>query len=70
MVDETELEIGGSQIDKEYGDWLNIWYELTHKVGQDKGYTKMIGDVPELTSISTLSWDVTENTLLKPPSPV
>lgn len=26
----------------------------------------MIGDVPELTSISTLSWDVPENTLLKP----
>jgi hypothetical protein len=26
----------------------------------------MLGDVPELTSISTLSWDVPENTLLKP----
>lgn len=66
ILDDTELEIGGSPIDKEYGEWLNIWYELTHNVGQEYGYAKMIGDVPELTSISTLSWDVPENTLLKP----
>jgi len=66
IVDETELEIGGSQIDKQYGQWLDIWYELSHEVGHEYGYAKMIGDVPELTSISTLSWDVPENTLLKP----
>jgi len=66
IIDETELEIGGSQIDKHYGYWMNIWYELSHAVGQEYGYAKMIGDVPELTSISTLSWDVPENTLLKP----
>lgn len=45
---------------------MNIWYDLSHPVGQEYGYAKMIGDVPELTSISTLSWDVPENTLLKP----
>jgi len=45
---------------------LNIWYELSHQSGHEHGYAKMIGDVPELTSISTLSWDVPENTLLKP----
>lgn len=66
IIDEMELEIGGSQIDKQYGNWLNIWYELSHEVGHEYGYAKMIGDVPELTSISTLSWDVPENTLLKP----
>lgn len=66
IIDETELEIGGSQIDKQYGDWLNIWYELTHPVGQEYGYAKMIGDVPELTEVSTLSWDVPDNNVLKP----
>lgn len=66
MLDEIELEIGGSQIDKHYGYWMNIWYDLSHPVGQEYGYAKMIGDVPELTSVSTLSWDVPENTLLKP----
>ncbi|MEM0354123.1 MAG: major capsid protein [Thermoplasmata archaeon] len=66
IVDETELEIGGSQIDKQYGDWLRIWTELTEEPGKRHGLAKMLGDVPELTSISTLSWDVPENTLLKP----
>ena len=66
IVDETELEIGGSPIDKQYGDWLHIWQELSSEPGQKHGISKMLGDVPELTSISTLSWDVPENTLLKP----
>ena len=65
IVEETELEIGGSRIDKQYGEWLNIWYELTNEVGQRRGYAKMIGDVPEVTSVSTLNWDVPDNTLLK-----
>lgn len=65
IVDELELEIGGSQIDKQYGEWLNIWYEVSHDVGHEAGYAKMIGDVDELTSVSTLSWDVPENTRLK-----
>jgi len=50
VIQETKVEIGGSKIDEQYGDWLNIWYELTHKVGQERGHAKMIGDVTELTS--------------------
>jgi len=66
IIEDTVLEIGGTPIDKQYGDWLNIWYEVSHDVGHGYGYAKMIGDVPELTSISTLSWDAPDNTLLKP----
>lgn len=66
IIDEIEFDVGGTQIDKHYGDWLNIWYELSHDVGKERGYAKMIGDVPELTSVSTLNLDVPENTLLKP----
>lgn len=66
IIDETELEIGGSQIDKQYGTWIQLWQELSLSVNQDYGIAKMTGDVPELTSISTLSWDMPENTLLKP----
>ena len=51
MISQTKVEIGGSKIDEQYGDWLNIWYELTHKVGQERCYAKMIGDVDELTTI-------------------
>jgi hypothetical protein len=53
MVESVKIEIGGSKIDEQYGDWLNIWYELTHKVGQERGYAKMIGDVANLTEVST-----------------
>ncbi len=52
MIENVKIEIGGSKIDEQYGDWLNIWYELTHKAGQVRGYAKMIGDVPELTSVN------------------
>ena len=52
MVEETKVEIGGSKIDEQYGDWLNIWYELTHVVGQERGYAKMVGDVSNLTDVS------------------
>jgi hypothetical protein len=53
LIQETKIEIGGSKIDEQYGDWLNVWYELTHKVGQERGYAKMIGDDAALTTIST-----------------
>lgn len=68
LIDETELEIGGSRIDKQYGDWLNIWYDVSHPVGQEEGYAKMIGDVPLLTDISTLSLQTANanNNILKP----
>jgi hypothetical protein len=52
LLQHYKIEIGGSKIDEQYGDWLNIWYELSHKVGQERGYSRMVGDVPELTTIS------------------
>ena len=51
LINWCKIEIGGSQIDQHYGDWLNIWYELTHKAGQERGYAQMIGDVPALTNV-------------------
>lgn len=66
LVEEAELEIGGSVIDKQYGDWLRIWHEVSGDIGHDGSLAKMLGDVPELTSISTLSWDSPENNVLKP----
>lgn len=52
IVQHYKIEIGGSKLDEQYGDWLNIWYELSHKTGQERGYARMIGDVPELTTIN------------------
>jgi hypothetical protein len=51
MLRSVEVEIGGSRIDKHYGCWLNIWYELARHAGDgERGFLKMIGDVPELTT--------------------
>jgi hypothetical protein len=44
LIESTKIEIGGSKIDEQYGDWLNIWYELSHKIGQERGHAAMIGD--------------------------
>jgi len=52
LVQETKVEIGGSKIDEQYGDWLNIWYELSHKVGQERGHGKLIGDSSALTTLA------------------
>jgi len=52
IVQHYKIEIGGSKLDEQYGDWLNIWYELSHKSGQERGFARMIGDVPELTAIN------------------
>lgn len=51
QIKDITVEIGGSQIDKHYGTWMDIWYELTHTTEQEVGYKKMIGDVPELTEL-------------------
>ena len=29
LLEEIEIRIGAHKIDRQYGDWLNIWYELT-----------------------------------------
>lgn len=43
LIKEVSVEIGGQQIDKHYGDWLEIWSQLTVPAGKKEGYRKMIG---------------------------
>ena len=38
MVDYVELEIGGQLIDRQYGDWMGIWVELTHSTTKKGQY--------------------------------
>lgn len=51
LIKNVEVEIGGSKIDKHYGTWMDLWYELTHDINHEKGYRSMIGDVEELTRL-------------------
>lgn len=52
MLADVIMEIGGTQIDKLYGDWLNVWYELARNFAHDRGYGEMIGDTAALTTLS------------------
>jgi hypothetical protein len=49
LIDYVEVEIGGQRIDKHYGEWLHIWNQLTLPSGQEVGYQRMVGNMPELT---------------------
>ncbi len=43
MIKNIELEIGGQRIDKQYGEWMYIWNELSLPEGKRKGYNEMVG---------------------------
>lgn len=52
IIKTIEVRIGGQKIDRHYGDWINIWYELSANRNLQKTYFKMIGEVPELTGFN------------------
>jgi len=52
LIAQVEVEIGGQRIDRQYGDWMHIWNQLTLSSEQEKGYYKMIGHTTQLTYIT------------------
>jgi hypothetical protein len=52
LIAQVEVEIGGQRIDRQYGDWMHIWNQLTLSSEQQKGYWKMIGHTTQLTYIT------------------
>ena len=51
LIKSVEVEIGGQRIDKQYGDWLHIWNELSQTAGHWDGYKTMVSG-PEDPSLS------------------
>ena len=49
LIEQVEVEIGGQRIDKHYGDWMQIWCQLTLDKNQEAGYKKMVGQTTQLT---------------------
>jgi hypothetical protein len=56
LIAQVEVEIGGQRIDRQYGDWMHIWNQLTMTSEQERGYFKMIGNVTQLTFITDPSF--------------
>ena len=52
LIDFYDLEIGGKYIEKQFGEWLEIWAELTQTSEKKLAYNEMIGkvDPPSFTA--------------------
>jgi hypothetical protein len=48
MIKTVELEIGGQRIDRQYGDWMQIWTQLSQDLGTVKALDEMIGNTHDL----------------------
>ena len=45
LINYVEVEIGGQCIDKQYGEWMSIWCDLTHTTAQKSMLNRMfLGD--------------------------
>jgi hypothetical protein len=54
LINSVEVEIGGQMIDRHYGHWLQVWFELSRNCCKDFSYNRMIGNVTELTDPGSL----------------
>ena len=52
LISMVEVEIGGQRIDRQYGDWMHIWNQLTLTAEQERGYNKMVGHTTQLTYLT------------------
>jgi hypothetical protein len=51
LIDSIRFEIGGTQIDKQWGHWMSTWHDLTKDVNNNRAYRALVGDVDELTAL-------------------
>jgi hypothetical protein len=52
LIRVAELEIGGQRIDRQFGDWLQIWSSLTLPAGMRETYNQMVGKTLELCTFN------------------
>lgn len=50
LIQEASIEIGGRLIDKQYGEWLYIWSQLSQT--SPEAINKLTGNLPALTSLT------------------
>ena len=57
LISQVEVEVGGQRIDRQYGDWMHIWNQLTLTADQQRGYYQMIGNTTQLTFLTDPSFN-------------
>ena len=48
IIQNAEFIIGGQSINKLYGQWMNIWYELSVNGSLRSGFNELVGNVPDM----------------------
>ena len=48
LIKQVELEIGGQRIDRQYGDWMQIWTQLSTESGVTKALDTLLGNTHDL----------------------
>lgn len=48
IVEEYFIYIGGTVVNRQYGEWMHIWNELSIPTSKRYGYDKLIGNVPDV----------------------
>jgi hypothetical protein len=56
LISQVEVEIGGQRIDRQFGEWMHLWNQLTLSKDQERGYYKMVGNTTQLTYITDPSF--------------
>jgi len=54
IINNISIEIGGQIIDRQYGEWMEIWNELTLNSEHSDGYGHMVGKGITITEEKTL----------------
>ena len=53
LIKQVELEIGGQRIDRQYGDWMQIWTQLSAEPGSIKALDSILGNTHDLTLLKS-----------------
>jgi hypothetical protein len=53
LIKQVEIEIGGSRIDRQYGDWMQIWTQLTQPIGTQVSFDEMVGNSADLVLLKS-----------------
>ncbi len=48
LIKQVEVEIGGQRIDRQYGDWMQIWTQLTTEAGITDALDSLVGNTHDL----------------------
>jgi hypothetical protein len=51
LIKQVEVEIGGQRIDRQYGDWMQIWTQLATDAGTVRALDSIIGNTPDLVLV-------------------